>query len=223
MDYWWQISCQLACYFTTTCPKTQRWQKIMLQASVQPRHISSVMQSLSHVYISGGELKHLVVVQTELNWKHPIINRRHWSLWCTILCIKDIFDAVMLYQAWTKRMHLNRKKEKKVRFAVVSLAEVFSPSSDFDVTYSLFHFDPLDCVLCSFYSADLSRELLKNVSSRSTFFFVPPLVVLLGLFKKHLECRFPSSVSGVVPFDLCCAQLFSPLYHEVPLVPFKVK
>lgn len=34
---------------------------------------------------------------------------------------------------------------------------------------------------------------------------------------KPLGCCFPLSVSSVVPFDLCCAQLFFPL--NVPLLP----
>lgn len=39
----------------------------------------------------------------------------------------------------------------------------------------------------------------------------------LWAFAKPLGCCFPLSVSSVVPFDLCCAQLFFPL--NVPLIP----
>lgn len=80
-------------------------------------------------------------------------------------------------------------------------------SSNFAVIYSLFFYHFLDspsrvCVSCSFL-------LLQSESCAaalfSSFFSGPFSQSTLGVV-------FPSSfVSSVVPFDLCCAQLFSPL------------
>lgn len=42
-------------------------------------------------------------------------------------------------------------------------------------------------------------------------FFFPPSLVVLWAFAKHLGCLFPFVCVQCCAFDLCCAQLFSPL------------
>lgn len=129
-----------------------------------------------------------------------------WSL-ALITLIKHICieKILMSSEAWTNRMR------KKSVLLLLSRSLTFQ-ASNFDVTYLFF---PLDCVLfllCWFESwAD--RVLLK----------MPKLLteehssLALWAVAKPLGCCFPLSVSSVVPFDLCCAQLFFPL--NVPLLP----
>lgn len=124
------------------------------------------------------------------------------------------FDTTSLYREhmnviWSMNKKSEEKKKRSSTVAVVTLPDcsglklrcdfVVFPSGLWAVsTLPIRGVSRLCCWKC------------PNVSRRS-----PPLV--LWAFVKRLGCRFPLSVSGVVPFDLCCAQLLSPL--NVPLIP----
>lgn len=86
----------------------------------------------------------------------------------------------MLYQAWTKKNAFNQKKKETVPLLLscsLTVVQVRPPSSNFDVTSSLFSFSfSSQLRVVQFYSANLSREQTvrclqcPNVSLRSTFF-----------------------------------------------------
>lgn len=128
-----------------------------------------------------------------------------WSL-ALITLIKHICieKISMSYEAWTNRM---RKKSCPV--AVVMLPDV----SGLKLWRDFFVFPSgLCCVHFLFcwleWWADACCWEGPSFSPRNL-----PLL-LSGPLQK---CCFPLSVSSVVPFDLCCAQLFFPL--NVPLIP----
>lgn len=110
--------------------------------------------------------------------------------------------------------HEQKECQKKKKNCTVSCrpapwCAVRPQSSNFDVTSSLlFILFLLSRVSCSFDSAEswAERVLLKKPIEEHCFLpcFSGPLQSTLGVVS-------PSSVSSVVPFDLCCAQLFSPL------------
>lgn len=80
-----------------------------------------------------------------------------------------------------------------------------------DFFFVVYFISPLACVSCSFDSAEswAERVLLKKPKGLiEEHCFLP---CFSGPLQSTLGVVSPSSVSSVVPFDLCCAQLFSPL------------
>ncbi len=160
-----------------------------------------------------------LIVQTELTFDSPSLwgasrlYHWHWSLWVTRLCIKNIFDAVMLYQAWTKSMRLTRKKELYLCccHAPWRVQSGLRAQTLMWLLLCSFVFIPLDGVSCSFVlliwvvSRPCAAKKCPNVSLRSTF-----LPCSLGLCKAPWVL-FPFVCVQCCAFDLCCAQLFSPL------------
>lgn len=88
---------------------------------------------------------------------------------------------------------------------------VRSQSANFDATTSssLFYFLLLCCAVWFCFPERCYK--MPQTSHWGAFFPSLPFVVSLGLLQSTLGVVSPSSVSSVVPFDLCCAQLFSPL------------
>lgn len=107
-----------------------------------------------------------------------------------------------------------RKKKLYLCWRHSPRCSVRSQSSNFDVTTSsLFYFLLLCCAVwfCFSESCEQTERCYKmpQTSHWGAFFPSLPFVVSLGLLQSTLGVVSPSSVSSVVPFDLCCAQLFS--------------
>lgn len=113
------------------------------------------------------------------------------SLRHTFLCTENILDAVTLYHAWTNRR--------------ITVAVLLSRSLRLKLWFN-FLFVPFSfcAVLILLIWVVSCWRLIEEQS------FPPSLVVSPGLVLQSTIGVSPSSVSSVVPFHLCCAQLSPP-------------
>lgn len=187
--------------------------------------MSNLMQSLSHTYTYQMENRRLVVAR-RAGWTHFVIAvprsrgasalyRWHWSLWYTRLCIKA-YLMQLCYIKHEQKNAFNQKKNKVYRCCCHApwscSVGLRAQTLMWLLLCFFFSFFPLDCVLCSFilliWVVSRRRAAGNAQTSRWGALFLP--CCFLGLCEAPWVL-FPFVCVRCCAFDLCCAQLFSPL------------